>query len=156
MPRGEFRELLDILDRELRLITPITLTLITPINGASTLIEPNYQLTHDYLVPSIRGWLALVQSDTPRGRAELRLIALTRIWTSDDFRHFLPLPTLWEWVNIRLLIKPSEMTVLQRKMMREVGQKHGMRAFVLTLILTLILALFVWHENMTATRNMDH
>ena len=32
-----------------------------------------YQLTHDYLVPSLRDWLTRKQRETRRGRAELRL-----------------------------------------------------------------------------------
>ena len=32
-----------------------------------------YQLTHDYLVPSLRKWLTRKQKETRRGRAELRL-----------------------------------------------------------------------------------
>jgi hypothetical protein len=32
-----------------------------------------YQLTHDYLVPSLREWLTRKQKETRRGRAELRL-----------------------------------------------------------------------------------
>ena len=33
----------------------------------------SYQLTHDYLVPSLRAWLTRKQRESRRGRAELRL-----------------------------------------------------------------------------------
>ena len=39
-----------------------------------------YQLTHDYLVPSLREWLTRKQRETRRGRAELRLKELTASW----------------------------------------------------------------------------
>ena len=74
----DFRDLLQILNRELRLITPTE-----PEEAEAGATEPNwvpaaadrrfYQLTHDYLVPSLRDWLTRKQKETRRGRAELKL-----------------------------------------------------------------------------------
>ena len=69
----DFDDLLRILDPELRLITP------TDPEGAAGEGTPAhgggryYQLTHDYLVHSLRDWLTRKQRETRRGRAELRL-----------------------------------------------------------------------------------
>ncbi len=70
----DFDDLIHILDPELRLITP------TDPEGSSSEdqrpILPSgqyYQLTHDYLVHSLRDWLTRKQRETRRGRAELRL-----------------------------------------------------------------------------------
>ena len=71
---GDFDDLLRILDGEIRLITP------TDPEGqeeeAVSQVQPGqryYQLTHDYLVPSLRDWLTRKQKETRRGRAELLL-----------------------------------------------------------------------------------
>ena len=69
----DFDDLIHILDPELRLITP------TDPEGSSSEGQPTtpsgryYQLTHDYLVHSLRDWLTRKQRETRRGRAELRL-----------------------------------------------------------------------------------
>ena len=39
-----------------------------------------YQLTHDYLVHSLRDWLTRKQRETRRGRAELRLAERAALW----------------------------------------------------------------------------
>ena len=72
----EFDDLLRILDSEIRFITP------TDPEGTEAADDPkaavdvgqkHYQLTHDYLVHSLRDWLTRKQRETRRGRAELRL-----------------------------------------------------------------------------------
>jgi hypothetical protein len=87
----EFDELMRILDGEIRLITPTDPERRmesepgalatggagqTPVANApgSDLASTRYcQLTHDYLVPSLRDWLTRKQKETRRGRAELLL-----------------------------------------------------------------------------------
>ena len=60
-----------------------------------------YQLTHDYLVHSLREWLTRKQKETRRGRAELKLAERSGLWNAKpENRH---LPTLWEWLGIRTL-----------------------------------------------------
>ena len=66
----DFDDLLRILDSEIRLITP------TDPEGAGRRQSPGiaaqrgskyYQLTHDYLVPSLRDWLTRKQKETAAG-----------------------------------------------------------------------------------------
>ena len=78
-----FGDLLHILDSETRLITPID------PEGIDTEGEERhdpegkfYQLTHDYLVPSIWEWLTRKQRGTRRGRAELRLAERSASWNA--------------------------------------------------------------------------
>ncbi len=54
---------------------------MTPIDR-STLggDEPHYQLTHDFLVPALREWLAAKQRETMSGRAELSLAERAALW----------------------------------------------------------------------------
>ena len=81
----DFDDLLRILDSELRLITP------TDPEGKEGIDDPRprfnagqkyYQLTHDYLVPSLRDWLTRKQKETRRGRAELLLADRTELWNT--------------------------------------------------------------------------
>jgi hypothetical protein len=74
--RREFGELIRILDSELRLVTPTDPEgrlgdedSQTPFSAG----QKYYQLTHDYLVLSVRDWLTRKQKETRRGRAELLL-----------------------------------------------------------------------------------
>src|SRR5262249_54801254 len=66
----DFSELLRILDSEIRLITP-TDPEGKEADGDSTLqTQPGqkyYQVTHDYLVHSLRDWLTRKQKETRRG-----------------------------------------------------------------------------------------
>jgi eukaryotic-like serine/threonine-protein kinase len=91
--RREFAELIHIMDSELRLITP------TDPEGSSDdplIAFPRgrfYQLTHDYLVHSLRDWLNRKQRETRRGRAELVLEDRYALWKQKKERQ--RLPALW-------------------------------------------------------------
>jgi serine/threonine protein kinase/formylglycine-generating enzyme required for sulfatase activity len=131
----EFAELLHILDGELRLITPTD----PEGSGESETTTPSgryFQLTHDYLVHSLRDWFTRKQRETRRGRAELRLAERSSLWNSKpENRH---LPSVLEWANIRLLTKKRDWTNLQRKMMKRAGRVHGLRTLGLVLLVSLI------------------
>jgi len=91
-----------------------------------------YQLSHDYLVHSLRGWLTRKQRETRRGRAELRLAERSSLWNAKpENRH---LPSALEWANIRLLTQKKNWNDPQRKMMKRAGRVHGVRG-VLTFAL---------------------
>ena len=124
----DFEDLIGILDRELRLITPTDPE--GSVNESQSSGEGDghrfYQLTHDYLVPSLREWLTRKQRETRRGRAELRLAERAAIWEArPETRH---LPSVPEWLSIRTLTHPGDWTEPQRKMMRRAGRAHGLRA----------------------------
>jgi formylglycine-generating enzyme required for sulfatase activity len=95
-----------------------------------------YQLTHDYLVPSLRDWLTRKQKETRRGRAELRLAERAALWNSKPEKRFLP--TGWEWLTIRLLTRRRDWTGPQRKMMRRATGYHAVRALVAAVLVALI------------------
>ena len=52
--------------------------------------EKYYQLTHDYLVPSLRDWLTRKQKETRRGRAELKLAERSALWNAKPENRHLP------------------------------------------------------------------
>ncbi|MGM0490652.1 MAG: serine/threonine protein kinase, partial [Planctomycetota bacterium] len=130
----QFTELLHILDSEVRLITPTDPEGVD--EGPDVASDGTYyQLTHDYLVPSLRDWLTRKQKETRRGRAELRLADRSAAWNAkQENRH---LPASWEYLNIRVLTDRSKWTEPQQKMMRRARFVHGAR-WALALVLLLI------------------
>ena len=98
--RSDFDELMYILDNELRMVTPVDpMSRSGEVDGApGRKGETYYQLTHDYLVPSLRQWLSRKQRQTRRGRAELQLASTTALWCDrPDSRR---LPSFGEWLKI--------------------------------------------------------
>ena len=124
----EFDDLVRVLDSGIRLITPTDPAGVEPDDGSTPEIDPGrryYQLTHDYLVPSLREWLTRKQKESRRGRAELRLADRAALWRAKpENRH---LPAWWEYLNIRLLTDRRSWTEPQRRMMRRAGRIHGIR-----------------------------
>ncbi len=133
----DFDDLLRILDSEIRLITP------TDPEGqddadTSTLQAgaKYYQLTHDYLVPSLRDWLTRKQKETRRGRAELLLADRAAVWHARPESR--QLPSLWQWLQIRWHTQKKNWTPPQRQMMHKAGRYQALRGAVVALMLVLI------------------
>jgi len=94
-----------------------------------------YQLTHDYLVHSLRNWLTRKQRETRLGRAQLRLEERSSLWNvKPENRH---LPSVLEWANIRLLTSKCDWTESQKKMMMHAGRVHSLRGAVSLALLTI-------------------
>jgi len=131
-------DLIRILDGEIRLITP-TDPEGNPEGkeeGSTSSLkagEKYYQLTHDYLVHSLRDWLTRKQKETRRGRAELLLADRAAVWNARPENR--QLPSLWQWCSIRWLTAKKNWTPLQRKMMGKAGRHHAVRGLVVALIL---------------------
>jgi HEPN domain-containing protein len=160
----ELDNLLRTLDHDVRLITPtdpegknedgrpenevqvsVTDASDSSLPLPSSVLSPHstvfryYQLTHDYLVPSIREWLTRKQRETRKGRAELRLAERSALWNAKpENRH---LPSVLEWANIRLLTGRNDWTEPQRKMMKRAGRFHGLRGLGLAAIVTGLVVL---------------
>ena len=136
----EFADLTHILDNELRLITPTDPEGSDDDQSIAKPGERYYQLTHDYLVHSLRDWLTRKQRESRRGRAELRLAERLASWNAKPENRHLPSPL--EWANIRLLTKRRDWTEPQRRMMKRAGRVHGLR----TLGLVMLVSLITWGE----------
>ncbi len=135
----DFDVLIRILDGEVRLITPTDPEGIDSDSPRRSLKTDGrfYQLTHDYLVPSLRDWLTRKQKETRRGRAELRLADRAALWKEKrENRH---LPSLWEFLNIRLLTDRKKWSEPQRKMMRRAGRFHGIRTGIVAAVLMVLM-----------------
>jgi serine/threonine protein kinase len=137
----EFGDLIHILDSELRLITPTDPEGKDAADESGSPAEPGqkyYQLTHDYLVPSLREWLTRKQKETRRGRAELLLADRAAVWnTRPENRQ---LPSLWQWLDIRRWTRQKDWTASQRQMMQKASRYHAMRG----MIVAVLLGLFGW------------
>jgi len=136
----DFDDLLRMLDSEIRLITPTDPEGVESDDDESiTQTEAGqkyYQLTHDYLVPSLRDWLTRKQKETRTGRAELRLAERSALWhAKPENRH---LPSLMEWTSIRLLTDKRNWTARQRTMMRKARGMHGVRVAAVAVVLAVV------------------
>jgi formylglycine-generating enzyme required for sulfatase activity len=140
----DFDDLLRILDGELRLLTPTDPEGRTEDDQATIRVRPGenyYQLTHDYLVPALRDWLTRKQKETRRGRAELLLADRAAVWNARPENR--QLPSLPQWLSIRLLTGKKDWTPPQRRLMRRAGRYHAFRGTLVVLVLAL-LALGGW------------
>ena len=151
-----FGRLISMLDGDLRMITP---TVSEEVEGESVTVRGEqivryYQLTHDYLVPSIRGWLNRKQRETRRGRAELRLADRSAIWAAKPENR--QLPSFLEWSNIRLLTESNGWTEPHRKMMQRAGRVRGLEVLGLAAFLAaLIVGGLNWNRSTHARGLVD-
>jgi hypothetical protein len=131
----DFDDLIRILDGEIRLVTPTDPEGVEANDDAVSHAEAGqkfYQLTHDYLVPSLRDWLTRKQKETIRGRAELLLEDRASIWNSRPENR--QLPSHIQWLQIRWLTKKNKWTPPQRKMMARAGWYHVVRGVIGTFL----------------------
>jgi formylglycine-generating enzyme required for sulfatase activity/tetratricopeptide (TPR) repeat protein len=95
-----------------------------------------YQLTHDYLVHSLRDWITRKKRESRRGRAELRLAEQAALWRAKpEDRH---LPSILEWAEIRALTPNRNWTAAERRVMSRAGRYHGVRALGLAAVAALL------------------
>jgi len=133
----DFENLLAMLDGEIRLITPTDPESIEsdeePVLTAAATGQQYYQLTHDYLVPSLRDWLTRKQAETRKGRAELCLAERSVLWNLKPENRYLP--SLLEWSGMSLLTDQRKWTERQRSMMRKARGFHGVRIAAVAVVI---------------------
>ena len=121
---AEFDTLLEILDRDVRLITPTEPTGVEQTDSVTPAIETKYyQLTHDFLIPSLRSWLTHKQRETRRGRAELKLSETAAAWKVKPENR--QLPSLWEYLQIAALTSRKQWTQSQAQLMASARRYYG-------------------------------
>lgn len=131
----KFKELMRILDSETRLLTPADSEASRPADSATG--ERRYQLTHDYLVPPLRQWLTQRQQATQVGRAELKLVDRATMWNSHP--EIRQLPSLWEWLTIRILTRAGQWNDGQRRMMRAASRYYSAMLGIAGVLLLLFM-----------------
>ncbi len=144
---ADFDTLLGILDEKVRLITPTepaastepsTSGLLHDTTELSQQGEQYYQLTHDYLVPSLRAWLTREKGKSHPGRAELVLEERTAYWK--DKRENQQLPSLLEYARIARHVHLNERKRDEREMMGTATRYYGWR----TALAALLLVFLAW------------
>ncbi len=139
----DFDALLDILNGEIRLVTPIDPQGINEAGPPDTVQAgaKYYQLTHDYMVHPVRDWLNAKNKENVKGRAELLLVERTAAWNARPEKR--QLPTFWQWARIRVLTEKKKWTGPERTMMRKASRHHGRRGVAAAAFL-LLLAAVAW------------
>src|SRR5262249_20273962 len=111
-----------------------------------------YQLTHDYLISSLREWLTRKQKETRRGRAQLLLGERAASWREEGAKRHLP--SWWEWADIQLLTRKQEWTPSHQKMMRRANRYYAVRSVLAALVVVAGVSWGVYlcrqHANFTA------
>lgn len=156
----DFARLMQILDSRIRLVTPTdplgsgeqeseqSQPLKAVEAGAITKHSSRryYQLTHDYLVPSLREWLTRKQRESRAGRAELRLREQAALWqVKPENRN---LPSLWDYLTVVVLVPARHRSELERQMLRQAGRVLGV-TWGSALAVLVVLGLALW--NIVAT-----
>lgn len=153
--QDRFDELMNLLDQELRLITPThpesdaDVRTGAPGGGESQANneraakqEHFYQLSHDFMVAPIRDWVTRARQQTIRGRAELCLDERTALWARKQESR--QLPGLFEWIQIRLFTNRSTWNTTQQRMLT-LAARRCMLQFVVLLGCVLLLTGAGWH-----------
>ena len=148
-----FQAILDILDKQLRLITPTE-----PNFGADPFSEPNqkpdsahyYQLTHDFLVASIRNWLEKNDSKSFQGRTRNRFVVLSNYWSANRESRFLP--TIFEFIAFRVSVRSQTLRTHQKAFLVASTTKTLKNAIAMAIILFGIISIARFSQ-ITLARN---
>ncbi len=141
---ADYEELIRILNTEVRLITPTDPECGEQDRSAPPTVSAGqkyYQLTHDYVVPSLRDWLTRKDNETMPGRARLLLEERAREWAGSHEDRFLP--SLRETALIALLTRRKARTKIGQDMLRHVFWVHGRRIGIAVALLA-VFALIIW------------
>jgi len=139
---GQFSDLVKILNNDLKLITPVD-------EGGALL---SYQLTHDYLVPSLREWLTRKQRETKKGRAELKLAERAAAWSLHKENK--QLPTLLEWLQIRRLTEAVKWNASEKGVMQQ-ATRHHLQSLLLAATAVILLAVGGWFTSRDIARQQE-
>ncbi|HQR08861.1 MAG TPA: protein kinase [Gemmatales bacterium] len=135
----DFDDLMKILDSDVRLLTPTDPAGSEPVDGATVQNEAGqkyYQLTHDFMVHSLRDWLTRKQRETRQGRAELRLTERAALFSDKPENRYLP--SLDEYARFRLYTRSKDWTIPQRRMMRQADIYYCLRSVMLLIVCFLV------------------
>ncbi len=140
-------KLLNLIDTEVRLITPTSsASMQSSVSSTSSTADPAYQLTHDYLVPTARKWLAAYDAGTRAGRVRQQLREVSASWNAKPIAK--RLPTLIEWTAIRWFSNPREWSSNERRMMRTSDRRIAKWSSmaILTIAASFMIGLYSYRE----------
>ena len=134
--RARFDMLMLIMESDLKLISATeSLDRTRSESNPSMTEQTTYQLSHDFLVPSIREWLTAKQRESFRGRLHQRLTEQAGLWSQQKENRFLP--GFWEWMQVRTVLSASQLSAEEKEMMAVRDRKSltSIFATVTTLVL---------------------
>lgn len=143
-----FDGLMKVLEGDLKLISPIDTLEKSRSSAELRNIESRYQLSHDFLVPSIREWLYSEQRKSLRGRCQLLLTEQSAAWSKQPLRRNLPLWT--DWVMYRGLLSTSGLSDSERRMLRAADKYRGLQTVVGLVIAVAGILGFQFYQNWSA------
>ena len=114
--RHRFDLLMMIMESDLKLISASdTLDKTRSDSIQQSIEQTTYQLSHDFLVPSIRDWLTARQRESYRGRLHQRLSEQASLWSRNHDARFLP--NFVEWAAMRVCLAGRKKTPIERQML---------------------------------------
>ncbi|MGN6547862.1 MAG: protein kinase domain-containing protein [Aureliella sp.] len=159
----DFDAVMRLLDSELRLITHTRIELadddessrersdLAAHSNEGAARERAYQLTHDFLVPSIREWLERQTRASYRGRVQLLLQEQAAIWSTRPNARYLP--TFIEWLSILRHTSRRDWTRPQQQMMRAATARVVSASMKLAVASCIILGIGVFIYGQIQTRH---
>ncbi len=139
---SQFESLLNTMDSKLRLMTRTSPEGEDGDSQEDAADEYHYcQLTHDYLVPSIRNWLNSKKRETWKGRAKLRLEELAPLWHKTKEDRFLPSPI--DFTSMIFGLKKSQLNDVENSFLKRSSLFYASRFTALAGIL-LIVFIVIW------------
>lgn len=114
--RAQFDLLMPILEADLKLISAVdSLEHSKSDSSISSSADTAFQLSHDFLVPSIREWLNAKQRESFSGRLHQRLSEQAGLWGKQKDTRFLP--NFWEWLLVRATLSQKSLSPIEQSMM---------------------------------------
>ncbi|MEM0926134.1 MAG: serine/threonine-protein kinase, partial [Planctomycetota bacterium] len=144
----------DVLDRKLGLIRPVDRLESTETDSQSSAFEDRrFQLTHDFLVHSVRQWLQSKQEASRSGRARLRLARLSQLWSQQQENRYLP--SVLEFLSIGWHVRPGRMSHTEKEFFRQSSRTFFRRAALVAASFFAVVLLVVWRVSDERKRNFD-
>ncbi|MEO1616872.1 MAG: serine/threonine-protein kinase, partial [Planctomycetota bacterium] len=109
-----------------------------------------YQLTHDFLVPTLERWLTRQKTSTRRGRWQLRLEQASELHQRKPSRK--RLPSVWEHAQYRCWTNARDRTPVQKQFLKLALKNHLAQtaaAGILIFVVLLLAYRFTRDERMT-------
>jgi serine/threonine protein kinase len=136
-----FADLINSLEGQIRLITRSDPEIVRSLQSEPASHSPSvvhYQLTHDYLVPSIRAWLENGWGLTRAGRAKTHLRKLAKLVVPGQTPP--KLPTSLEWLNWQFILPQASLSQPERQVLRAAGLRFT-KQLAAILVLTSVAGL---------------
>jgi hypothetical protein len=145
--RSRFDMLMTILESDLKLISATeSLDRTRSESNPASTEQTTYQLSHDFLVPSIREWLTARQRESFRGRLQQRLAEQASLWSPQKESRFLP--NFWEWMLSRCLLRQKILSPTESQMLRAKDRQAAMTVgAVIVSVLLLAFGIQRWQAS---------